>query len=68
VPGGECGPDLFLVVFEQLRSLEAHLGCDEVVVDAEGLGLKVSRLGELKALQTRLTACSKVDGTTHSQA
>jgi hypothetical protein len=50
-------PHLLLVVLEQLWSLEAHLGCDEVLVNAEGVGLKVKRLGELKALQTRSLAC-----------
>jgi hypothetical protein len=50
-------PHLLLVVLEQLWSLEAHLGCDEVLVNAEGVGLKVQRLGELKALETRGLAC-----------
>jgi len=49
-------PHLCFVVLEQLWPLEAELGCDEVVLNAEGVGVKVDGLGELKALQPRLLA------------
>ena len=60
---GVWRPHLCLVVFEQLWSLEAHLGCDEVGFNAERCRVQVQRLGELKALQARLLACN----ITHTQ-